>query len=453
VIQAFDHPAIVIQGGRVIDPATCGDEVVDFAIVDGQITRDVPRGAATLDANGLIVCPGLMDLHVHLREPGQSHKETIETGTAAAAAGGFTLVACMPNTAPALDEPERIRWVIDRARQANYCEVAPVAAITRSREGKELTDFAALAEAGAVAFSDDGVGIEDDAVMRRAFERASQIGALLIQHCEFRSLSAGGVMHLGEVSRRLNLPGLDPRSEEAMIERDIDLCRRTGGRYHVAHISTAKAVEVVRRAKADGLPVTAEVCTHHLILTHEACADGDPNTKMHPPLRTSDDVEACRRGLLDGTIDCIVTDHAPHIVEEKSAGFLKAPAGIVGLETALGLVVKAMTDPLSSPLGKGGGSAASPLRKGGYRGVAVDWPKLIAWFTTGPTGVLHREPTRMNVGATANLTLINPTEAWKVVPNRFVSKGRNTPFADWTLNGRAVATVRERRWCRTNCGR
>jgi dihydroorotase len=258
-----------------------------------------------------------MDLHVHLREPGQGHKETIETGTRSATAGGFTYVVCMPNTNPPLDEPERIRWVILRAREVGNCEVAPVACITRGRAGKELTDFAALKAAGAVAFSDDGDGVEDDNVMARAFEQAAACDALLIQHCEFRALSAGGVMHLGDVSRRLGLPGLDPKSEEAMIERDISLCRKTPARYHVAHISTARAVELVRRAKAEGLPVTTEVCTHHLMLTDDACATADPNTKMHPPLRPQSDVDACRQGLLDGTIDCIVTDHAPHTAEEK----------------------------------------------------------------------------------------------------------------------------------------
>jgi len=222
-----------------------------------------------------------------------------------------------------------------------------------------------------------------------------------------------------------------------MIERDLDLCRQTGGRYHVAHISTAKAVELVRRAKAEGLPVTAEVCTHHLILTHEACATADPNTKMHPPLRTADDVEACRRGLLDGTIDCIVTDHAPHTAEEKAAGFLKAPAGIVGLETALGVVAKAVFDnpPSSSPFGTGG-----------HSGLA-DWPRLIAWLTTGPARVLHRLLPRIELGAPANLTLIDPNSSWRVDPGTFHSKGRNTPFAGWTLAGRAVATVRGRRSC------
>ncbi len=423
VINRYGVPGLlVIRGGRVIDPATGRDGIGDVAIADGVIATEPHRNAFVLDATGLIVCPGLMDLHVHLREPGQAHKETIETGTAAAAAGGFTSVACMPNTQPALDTPDLIRWVIGRAEEANHCAVAPVAAITQGRRGRELTDFAALKAAGAAAFSDDGTGVEDDAVMRSAFERASKLDALLIQHCEYRAISAGGVMHLGEVSRRLGLPGLDPRSEEAMIERDIDLCRRTGGRYHVAHISRAKAIELVRGAKREGLPVTAEVCTHHLILTDGACSEGSPNTKMHPPLRPQADVDACRRGLLDGTIDCIVTDHAPHTLEEKAAGFLKAPAGIVGLETAVGIAARAMID--------------SEL---------ADWPQLIAWFTTGPARVLRRHVPTVEVGAPANLTLIDPRTSWVVKPAEFCSKGQNTPFDGWTLTGRAVATIRGRR--------
>ncbi len=432
MLGTCDCPALLIRGGRIIDPTTGRDEVGDIAVVAGRIAESASREATLLDATGLIVCPGLMDLHVHLREPGQSHKETIATGTTAAAAGGFTFVACMPNTSPPLDEPERIRWVIEQARSAGWCEVGPVAAITRRREGKELTDFSALLAAGAVAFSDDGTGVEDDDVMRLAFERAHELGALLIQHCEFRSISAGGVMHLGKVSRRLGFPGLDPRSEEAMIERDIDLCRKTPARYHVAHISTAKAVQLVRRAKAEGLPVTTEVCPHHLMLTDEACRDGDPNTKMHPPLRTREDVEACRLGLLDGTIDGIASDHAPHASEEKGAGFLKAPAGIVGLETAIGVAAKAMSEPLDAPPAKG--------RLTG----AVDWQQLIRWFTTGPAKVLHRPTPALQPGAQADLTLINPNADWSVDATQFHSKSRNTPFDGWTLPARAVATIRGR---------
>ena len=419
IVEEVD--ALVLRGARIIDPAEGVDRRGDIAVDRGVLVVEPPAGAVELDASAWIVCPGLLDIHVHLREPGQSHKETIETGTGAATAGGFTFVACMPNTNPPLDDPATLAFVLREARRVGHCAVGPVAAITRGRHGRQLCDFPALRDAGAVAFSDDGTGVEDDAVMLDAFRTASELDVLLIQHCEYRSLSAGGVMHLGEISRRLSVPGLDPRSEEAMIERDIDLCRRTGGRYHVAHISTALAVDLVRRARAEGLPVTAEVCTHHLMLTHEACGDLDPNTKMHPPLRTQEDVDACRRGLLDGTIDCVVSDHAPHTVEEKSAGFLAAPPGIVGLETALGVTAAAMID----------------------TGLA-DWASVLRWFTCGPAGVLKRPVPRLSPGLPADLTMIHPTCRWTVEPQHFVSLGRNTPFGGWTLPSKAIGTLRGR---------
>jgi len=421
MLKTTSYDSLLICGGRIIDPFTGRDEIADIAVVEGLIAQAPTNDTHVIDATGWIVCPGLMDIHVHLREPGQTHKETIETGTAAAVAGGFTFVACMPNTTPPLDHPDAIRSVLERARKAGHCQVGPVAAITKGRSGNTITDFGVLLDTGAVALSDDGDGVEDDSVMRAAFEGAREVSAVLIQHCEYKAISAGGVMHLGDVSRRCGFPGLNPRSEEAMIERDIGLCRDTGSRYHVAHISTARAVELVRRAKAEGLPVTAEVCTHHLVLTDEACAEGDPNTKIHPPLRPRTDVEGCRRGLLDGTIDCIVTDHAPHTVDEKAAGFLRAPPGIVGLETAVGLAAQAMIE--------------SRL---------ADWPQLLAWFTTGPATVLNRRPRPIEVGARADLSLLSPKVRWSVDPQRFVSRGRNTPFSDWELTGKAIGTVQGR---------
>lgn len=413
--------ALVLSGGRILDPAAGRDEVGDLYILDGRISTAAPRDADIIDCTGWIVCPGLCDMHVHLREPGHEHKETIATGTAAAAAGGFTAVACMPNTRPAIDTPETVRFVLRRAEESGACAVLPIAAITHARAGQQVTDFAALRDSGAVAFSDDGDGVENDEVMLRAFQQAQKTGTLLIQHCEYKRLSAGGVMHLGEVSRRIGLPGLDPRSEEAMIERDIDLCRRTGGRYHVAHISTARAIDLVRRAKSEGLPVTAEVCTHHLVLTHEACAGANPDTKMHPPLRTQEDVEACRQGLRDGTIDCIVTDHAPHAPEEKALGFLQAPPGIIGLETSLGLAVAAMID----------------------AGLA-DWAQLVRWMSAAPKALLNRSGFGIAPGQSADVTMIDPASRWRVDPEILYSKSRNTPFAGWNVTGRAVGTIRGR---------
>lgn len=417
-MYARQHQAILIRGARVIDPAVERDELGDLAVVDGCLAASAPSDALVIEAPGWIVCPGLMDIHVHLREPGQTHKETIETGTASAAAGGFTFVACMPNTQPTMDDPDVVRFVIERAQEIGCCEVGPVAAITRGRQGKELTDFSQLAQAGAVAFSDDGVGVEDDVVMRAAFEQAEKVGAVLVQHCEYKDISAGGVMHEGKVSSKIGMPGLDPRSEEAMIERDINLCRETGGRYHVAHISTAKAVELVRRAKAEGLPVTAEVCVHHIVLTDDECSGLDPNTKMHPPLRPQTDVDACRAGLVDGTIDCIVTDHAPHTAEEKAVGFRKAPPGIVGLETAVGLSAQAMVD--------------SQL---------ADWLRLVEWFTVGAANVLGRELPTLAMGEPANLSLIDPNANWCVDPTKFASKSKNTPFSGRHLTARPMGTV------------
>jgi len=410
---------VVIRHGRVIDPSCGRDEIADVFINRGVITTSPPSKAVQLDATGLIICPGLSDMHVHLREPGQTHKETIETGSAAAAAGGFTFLACMPNTSPPLDQPDRVRFVLDRAKQVDLCEVGVVACITRDRAGREVVDLEPLLEAGAVAFSDDGNGVEDDDVMREAFVRAAAVDALIIQHCEYKKISAGGVMHLGDVSRRLNLPGLDPRSEEAMIERDLQLARETGARYHVAHISTAKAVDRVRRAKAEGVRVSAEVCTHHLLLTDEACAGGEPNTKMHPPLRPQTDVDACRQGLLDGTIDCIVTDHAPHTADEKALGFLRAPAGIVGLETAVGVAAKAMGD----------------------AGLA-DWARIVDWMTTGSERILRRNLPGLAPEKRANVSLVDPKTRYVVDPQRFRSQSRNSPFSGCELPARAVGTIR-----------
>jgi len=413
--------ALVIRNARIIDPVSSRDTSGDLAIVDGLIAASAPHGALEVDGTGCILCPGLMDIHVHLRDPGQTHKEDVATGTAAAAAGGFTYVACMPNTNPPLDTPMQIADVRDRAEEVGNAEVGAIGCITVRRSGRHVADLVAMHEAGAVAFSDDGSGVEDDDVMRQAFALARKLDAVLIQHCEYAAISDGGTMHLGDASHRLGLPGLDPRSEEAMIERDLALCREIGARYHVAHISTARAVELVRAAKRDGLPVTTEVCTHHLVLTDEDVDAGDPNTKMHPPLRPRADRDACVQGLLDGTIDCIVTDHAPHAPDEKDVGFLDAPPGIVGLETAVALAAKALIEP---------GQA--------------DWPAVIAWLTTGPASVLRLPAPSISVGGRANLTLLDPGREWRVAPEKFLSRSRNTPFAGWSLTGRPRATFRGR---------
>ncbi len=416
-----DPSTFIVQGGRVVDPAQHLDRTGDVLVTDGRIAALDPNarapGTPVVDARGLIVCPGLIDIHVHLREPGAEHKETIETGTRAAAAGGFTAVACMPNTKPAIDTVETLTLIIERARAVGSCRVYPVATITARREGIELADVAALRRHGAIAFSDDGDGVENDDLMRAAFQQAKDLDVVLIQHCEYKSISAGGVMHKGAVSDRLGLPGLDRASEDRMIERDIALMRETGARYHVAHISTAGAVQLVRDAKAEGLPITTEVCPHHLLLTDEACTERDPNTKMHPPLRSAADVDACKAGLVDGTIDCIVTDHAPHAADEKAKGFLAAPPGIVGIESSLALVLKAFPD--ASPMG---------------------WLGLIHRMTVAPAEVLGLEVPTLSPGRPADLTLIDPHAKWRIDPVAFHSKSRNTPFSGWGVVGRPVAT-------------
>lgn len=433
--------SLSIRNVRVIDPYENRDETADIHISQGRITPTATNGGTTIDGTRLVACPGLMDVHVHLREPGQSHKETIATGTAAAAAGGFTHVACMPNTSPPLDQPEPIRWIIQEADSHGYCSVMPLGTISVGRRGEKVADLPRLKDAGAVAFSDDGDGVENDDVMRQAMITARELGMILVQHCEYHAISNGGVMHAGRVADEIGLPGLDPRSEEDMIERDIELSRQTGARYHVAHISTARAVEMVREAKAAGLPVTAEVCTHHLLLTDEACRGKDPNFKMHPPLRPAYDVQACLDGLLDGTIDCIVTDHAPHAAKEKAKGFLEAPPGIVGLETAFSLSLEALSAPNATSDAAGLGSIANTTA--GLDAIAI----AVRLLTAGPTSVFGHAGRPILPDRMADLTLIDPQARWTVDPFSFESKGRNTPFAGRPLVGRPVLTVRGRSVC------
>ncbi|HUU85898.1 MAG TPA: dihydroorotase [Phycisphaerae bacterium] len=411
-------PDLWIRGGRIIDPLQGVDRLGDLAVVDGRIADRPAPGATVFDATDLIVCPGLTDIHVHLREPGGEHKEDIESGCAAAAAGGFTTVACMPNTTPAMDNARIVTRVLDRACQVGRCRVLPIAAITENRAGRHPTNFADLRSAGAVAFSDDGDGVEDDDVMRRALAQAKATGAVLIQHCEFKSLSAGGVMHAGPTAAALNLPGIDPRAEQAMIRRDIDLVRETSARYHVAHVSTAASVDLVRQAKAEGLPVTAEACPHHLLLTDQHCAGGDPNYKVNPPLRSAADAQACIEGLLDGTIDCLVTDHAPHTAEEKAVGFASAPFGVVGLETLVALM-------------------GTELVNTGR----LDWPGLIGLLTRNPCSVLGLSAQGLRPGDVADLTVIDPTTEWTISPAAFAGRARNTPFAGRAATVRPATTI------------
>jgi len=424
---------LAIRGGRVIDPANGIDTVADVLIADGRIAEISPDAGGdateTLDASGLIVCPGFVDIHCHLREPGFEHKETIFTGTLAAARGGFTTVCAMPNTEPPIDSAGMIEFILRTAQTQGAVRVLPIACVTRARAGRELADLAELAQAGAVAFSEDGAPVADPHLMRRALEYAGMLGVPVIDHCEDASLAAGGVMHEGWVSTRLGLRGIPSAAEETMVARDIALAEATGSQVHITHVSTAGSVEIIRQAKARGVPVTAEVTPHHLTLTHEAVLLGpgeapgglayDTNAKVNPPLRTPSDVAACIEGLRDGTIDCIATDHAPHAIQDKLCEFDAASSGISGLETALGLALTALT-----------------------------LEEVIRALTLGPVRALGLD-TRieslgtLSAGAPGDVTIIDPNAEWTVEPETFASKGKNTPHEGRTLQGRVVATVYE----------
>ncbi len=413
---------LLIRNGRIVDPSQEMDQVADLVLENGTVAaigRQFGSSSAEVyDARGKIVSPGLIDMHVHLREPGNEEKETIESGTAAAAAGGFTAVACMPNTQPALDDDTQIEFVLRQAKRAANALVYPIGAITKRREGKELAEIGLMVRAGAVGFSDDGVGVENPGVMLRALQYIGMFKKLVIQHCEDRSLAGKGVMHQGTTSTRLGMPAIPAMAEDLMVQRDITLAKAAGARYHVAHISTAGAVDLVRQARLRNQAVSTEVCPHHLLLTDEACATYDPNMKMNPPLRSKADVAACLEGVRDGTIDCLITDHAPHQHSEKELGFQDAPFGILGLETALPLFIQALITPK-----------------------IIDWPRLIRCMSTRPAELLGVAGGTLNTGARADVTIIDPDVEWTIDAAKFRSRSRNTPFDGWKVRGRAAMTI------------
>jgi dihydroorotase len=415
--------SLLIRNGRVVDPANSLDAVQDVLISGARIERvgpDLPAAAGTtvLDATGKIVCPGFIDIHVHLREPGYEYKETVATGTRAAAAGGFTAVCCMANTQPVNDNRSITDYIRAKAALEGIVRVYPIGAVTRGLAGEELAELAELAEAGCVAFSDDGRCVMNAALYRRAMEYTLPFGAPIISHAEDHELSRGTAMHEGVVSTELGVPGAPAAAEDIMVARDILLAELTGAHVHIAHLSTAGAVRLVRDAKARGIRVTAEVTPHHLLLTEDAVRTFDANAKMNPPLRSKRDTEVLLEALVDGTIDCIATDHAPHAGSEKEGEFDRAAFGIVGLETAVGLLLDRLVRPGALPLGT-----------------------LISRLSRDPARLLGLPGGSLAPGAAADLTLIDPGAAWTVDPAKFASKSRNTPFGGWSVTGRPWKTI------------
>lgn len=419
---------LLITGGRVIDPVQRTQRVADVLVKDGKIAAiDVDiagqartrgkGGVPTVDATGMVVAPGLVDMHVHLREPGFEYKETIATGTRAAVAGGVTSVACMANTRPVNDCPAVTRYILERAQAAGLARVFPIGAVSVQLAGEQLAEFAGMHEAGIVAVSDDGMPVMDAELMRRALECAKMFDIPVIDHAEDRTLAAGGVMHEGAVSVRLGLRGVPAAAEDVMVARDVALAGLAKGHLHIAHISSAGSVEMVRQARASGIHVTAEVSPHHLWLTDEAVVGYNTNAKMNPPLRTEEDRQALRAALADGTIDVVATDHAPHHKDEKDVEFDQAAHGVVGLETLLPLTLQLVHDGL------------------------LDLPTAIAKITSEPARILRLSAGRLEVGVPADLVVIDPDHEWVVSSETLLTKSKNTAFEGWKMRGRAIVTL------------
>jgi len=412
---------LLIKDGRVVDPANGIDKKCDVLIVDGMISQvgrvDKPA-EKVIDAAGKLVAPGLIDMHVHFREPGDEEEETIASGSAAAVAAGFTSVVCMPNTRPPIENETDVEYIHRKGRQARKTHVYTMGAITKAREGVELAEMGFMAEAGAVGFTDDGNGVQNPAVMLRALKYAAMFDLVVSQHCQDDNFARDGVMNAGYYATILGLPGIDVLAEEAMLWRDIQLVKKTEARYHAQHISTAGAVELIRAAKKDSLPVTCEVTPHHLLLSEQCCEEYDTNYKVNPPLRTERDIEALKQAIAEGLVDALVGDHAPHLQSEKELEFLAAPFGIASLECALGLYVKALVEP----------------------GI-LDWPGLIKLMTEKPAKIIGVDKGTLSPGKQADVTIIDPQANYKIDVNKFRSKSRNCPYHGWEVTGKVEITI------------
>ena len=420
-----DHK-VAYTNARLIDPES-GLDVVGGLLTAGNLIADLgagifnagmPEGATVIDCGGHVLCPGLLDIQVHFREPGQEHKETIETGSKSAAAGGVTTVACMPNTKPVIDDISVLAFIHKRARETGYVNVRTYACISKGMQGKELTEMGLLVEEGAVGFTDDGLPVMDSQVMRQALTYSKMLGVPVAQHAEDLNLSCGGCMNEGAVSTKLGLKGIPNASESVIVARDILLAELTGGQYHVLHISTAEAVDLVRKAKARGLKVTAEAAPHHFTLTDEAVEEHRTYSKMNPPLRAEKDRAAIVEGLCDGTIDAIATDHAPHDEDSKRVPMDIAAFGIVGLETMLPIALTSL-----------------------YHSKRMSLRDVLAAMTYKPADIIHVNAGRLKKGAPADMTLIDLNRDWTITPQAFQSKSKNSPYVDTTAKGRAIRTI------------
>ncbi len=414
--------SLLIRGGHVISPEDGLDGQMDLLVEDGKIREIAPHLSGPADeiieAHGQVVSPGFVDIHVHLREPGGEISETLESGLHAAVAGGFTTVCPMPNTRPVNDNPELTRHLVERAEELKLARVFPIAAVSKGSEGETLTDFRALLDAGAVGFSDDGKPVKTTALMKEALEKAKSLGAPVIDHCEVPELSAGGVMNEGEYSKSLGLRGIPNSAEDRCIARDIEIAQAAGGHLHVAHLSTAGGIQMLREAKSRGLNVTCEVTPHHFTLTDEAVTRYDTKAKMNPPLRTARDVEAIHAGIREGVVDAIATDHAPHAAELKSRPMAEAPFGVIGLETALGLALTRLVHPGKITIGQ-----------------------LILLMSSKPAHIINKPLGRITAGGVADLTLFDPDLEWTYRSADGYSKSHNSPFDGWKLKGAVTTTI------------